>query len=265
MLGSSSSAATWLTNLADLLQGVRPPVALCYHGVAAEPPTDDPHGLVVREGDFAAHLDQLAELGYRLVTAAELWRVVEREGKHGAAGLAAVTFDDGMADTLHLAARHLAERGGEGTAFVLPGLLDAPHPDLPGARLATADELHALARGPLELGSHTSRHTDLTQVPDASVVRDLRTSREELEEILELPVPGLAYPYGRYTHVTVAAAEEAGFDYACACSGAARWRRYEVPREPVFPSTSARRLRVKAAGLYGPAIMLAEWRNRLRG
>jgi len=60
----------------------------------------------------------------------------------------------------------------------------------------------------------------------------------------------------------VRAAERAGYEYACACAGAGPWRRYEVPRETVSSSTTAKRLRAKAAGLYGPVAAVAEWRNQ---
>lgn len=261
MLAPSSSSATWLANLVRLLRGSRSPVVLCYHGVAPELPADDPHGLVVREADFAAQLDQLVDLGYRLVSAVELWRAVEARGVAGAGGLAAITFDDGMAETLRIGARHLEERGGSGTAFVVPGLLGAPHPDLPELRLADAGELRALAGGPLEFGSHSANHADLTTLDAGETVQDLTSSRDAVRELLDVEVHGLAYPYGRATETTRRAAEAAGYEYACGCSGTAPWHRFAVPREAVFPSTSAPRLRAKAAGLYGPANTFAEWRS----
>lgn len=258
----SVSAIAWLANLGTLLRGSLAPVALCYHGIAARPPAHDPHGLVVREADFAAQLDQLLALGYALVSAGELWRAVATGGPRGATGLAAITLDDGLADTLTIAERLLGERSGRGTAFVLPGLLGRPHPELPGAALADAAQLRGLAGGPLELGAHTSTHADLTTLDDTSAVRDLTESRLALSDTLGRDVRGLAYPYGRYSAATVRAAKQAGYEYACACAGAGPWERFEVPREPVFPSTSAWRLRVKAAGLYAPATALADRRSR---
>ena len=237
----------------------RTPVALCYHGVGPRPADGDPHGLMVDREAFAAQLDTLIGTGYRLVTAAELWAAVAADGPDAADGLAAITFDDGLDETLDTAAGMLAERGGRGTAFVPSDLLGSPHPDLPGHRIAGAAQLRELARAGMEIGSHSAGHHDLRLLAGDALERELADSRRGLEDVLGAPVAGIAYPYGGYTAATMAAARQAGYTYGCACSGPGPWRPFAVPREPVFPSTSTFRLRLKAAGLYGP---VHAWRSR---
>jgi peptidoglycan/xylan/chitin deacetylase (PgdA/CDA1 family) len=254
-------ATTFVRNAVSALRGHRPPFVLCYHGLGAPAPDGDPHGLMLAPATFAAQLDALIEAGYRLVTAGELWDVVQRRGPRAARGLGAVTFDDGLHETMTLAAELLLSRGATGSAFVPAALLGRPHPDLPAHRITDADELRAMAAEGIEVGAHTATHLDLAAADRATAERELRESREALSDLLGRPVSGMAYPFGRYTPETVAATRRAGYTYACACGGAGPWRQYELPREPVFPSTDQRRLRLKARGLYGPVHALRPRRS----
>lgn len=240
-------------------------MVLCYHGIGSAPDSGDPHGLYVTESLFAEHLDLLCTLGYRLVGAGELAQRVQSAGPAGAKGMAAVTLDDGLADAVDAAERMLAARGGRGTAFVLPGLMGRQHPHVPSRGLVSHTQLTDVASGGvLEIGSHSLTHRDLQTLPAPEVLADLRSSRSQLEELLGRPVEGLAYPFGRWDTATAGAAADAGYAYACACSGAGPWNRFALPREPVFPSTSARRLRLKAAGLYGPLAAISAGRHAVR-
>lgn len=250
---------------AAALRGRRPPFALCYHGVGTIPESENAHGLFVSAELFAAHLDALLARGYRLVTVEELWDAVARGG--GAAeGLGAITFDDGLADTLHVAADLLRERGATATAFLAPGLFGADHPDLPvPRRIVRGDELAGLEASGIVVGAHSVDHVDLRRMEREAAIDELRRSRTELEAILGHPVTTMAYPFGEYSEETIELAREAGFEVACACAGAAPWRPLALPREPVFPSTSPRRLQVKAAGLYFPFQSLSLGLAHLRG
>jgi peptidoglycan/xylan/chitin deacetylase (PgdA/CDA1 family) len=254
-------AATFARNAVSALRGHRPPFVLCYHGLGDPATDEDPHGLLLSPSRFAAQLDALLEAGYRLVTAGELWDAVQHGGPRAARGLGAVTFDDGLRDTMALATQMLLARGATGTAYVSPALLGREHPDLPGHAIMDADEVRAMAAQGIEVGAHSSTHLDLAAAPADAAERELHESRAALSDILGTPVLGMAYPFGRYTPETIAAARRAGYRYACACAGTGPWRPYEVPREPVFPSTSPRRLRVKAQGLYGPVHALQRRRS----
>jgi peptidoglycan/xylan/chitin deacetylase (PgdA/CDA1 family) len=250
------AAGVFLRNAALALRRRRAPFVLCYHGLGRPGPGEDEHGLLLDPALFAAHLDVLVEAGYRLVTARELWATVEDRGPAKAAGLGAITFDDGLRDTMRQATEMLAARGAVGTLYAPTALLGHDHPDLPGRPLVDAGELRALADAGWEIGSHGVTHVDLTAAAPADADRELRDSRDALAEVLGAPPAGIAYPFGRHTPATDEATRRAGYAYACACAGAGPWRPYAVPREPVFPSTTALRLRVKAAGLYGPVHVL---------
>ena len=250
--GGVTAAARFGAHLVNAARGRRAPFALCYHGLGAETQADDPNGLMTPPDLFADHLDALLEAGYRLVGVDELWSEVAR-GE--ADGLGAITFDDGLADSMHTAARLCAERGVTATLFLAPGLFGGDHPDLPpGRRILRADELAALEQAGCEIGAHSHGHVALPSLDPAAQRHELRRSREELEVLLDHPVTSMAYPYGLHDATTRALAAEAGYRIACANAGAGPWDGLAFPREPVFPSTSVRRARVKAAGLYGPVM-----------
>lgn len=245
-------ARTFARHAVDAVAGHRPPFVLCYHGIGEATPDEDPHGLLVSRETFTSHVDALLGAGYRLVTAGELWAQVAGGGPAAARGLGAITFDDGLADTMHAAVEILSRRGAAATAYLAPGLLGAPHPDLPTRRILDRAEVAPLAAAGIEIGAHSDHHADLSILRPELARAEVRRSRKVLQQLTGEPIAGMAYPYGRYNERTIASVREAGYSYACACAGAGPWTAYEVPREPVFPSTDVRRLRVKVAGLYGP-------------
>lgn len=252
----------WTRSAAMRIRGRRPPFALCYHGIGPVDRVADPHGLLVPETRFAEHLDQLLQQGHRLVGVDALWSAIEADP--GVMAIGAITFDDGLAKTLETVVRMIAGRPVKVTAYIPPGLLGQPHPHLAdGQRIVDAGQLRELAEVGVEIGAHSVDHSDLRTLDYAGALEQLRRSRGMLEDLLGRPVTGMAYPFGSFDEETMAAAQEAGYRTACACSGPGRWRGLALPREPVFPATSTRRLRLKIAGLYGPVHELQEARSRL--
>lgn len=253
----------WPVQAVRVALGHRPPFALCYHGVGVVADGADPHGLFVSREQFAAHLDVLGGDGYAIVGAAELWRRVcagvgDRVG--------AVTFDDALEQTGEVALPLLAERGMGASVFVATGLLGRPHPHVSGERVMSASQVVDMAAAGVEVGAHSVDHPRLRDLSDVELADQLRRSRARLEDLLGRPVTTMAYPFGAHDERVVRAAREAGYDVACACSGTGRWEALRLPREPVFPSTTATRIRLKATGLYGPVHRLAEsgLRERVR-
>jgi peptidoglycan/xylan/chitin deacetylase (PgdA/CDA1 family) len=74
-----------------------------------------------------------------------------------------------------------------------------------------------LARRGFTVASHSLVHTILAEEPGPEQERDLRVSRRQLEQELDLPVDLLAYPNGKrpdYSRATIAAAARAGYTHA---------------------------------------------------
>lgn len=247
-----------------LLRTPLPPLALAYHGVADVAPAADPHRLFVRPQDLERQVRTLRRWGYRLVPFGEL---AERAAAGGgaAAGLAALSFDDGFADNLGQLAPLLAQLQAPATVFVAPGLLGRPHPDHPAARCLTRQELVELG-SQVEIGSHTVRHLDLTSLSPAEQLRELRDSRDVLEQLLQRPVDAIAYPYGRADQVTVQAAREAGYRTGCRTTGRGCWDLpLELPRQDMGNGDSLLGLRLKARSRYEPLMRWLPARAVRRG
>ena len=256
-----SAAATFARNAVYAAQGVRIPFALCYHGVGTAAHAD-PHGLMVPRELFEQHLDVLAERRYDVLTVQALWNRVRSHGDVDGAG--AITFDDGLADTLDLVAPILHSRGLTATVCIATGLLGKVHPDLPdGARIVDETQVKELAQVGCEIASHTVDHPDLTILDYQDALDQMRRSKAMLEDLIGRPVLTLAYPFGRYTRATMAAAREAGYECACAAAPVP-WEAYSIPRNVVYPGTSPMRLRLQLSGLYGPAYGLSTARGKLR-
>lgn len=99
---------------------------------------------------------------------------------------------------------------------------DAPRPE----NLAmSADGVRALASGGLVgVGAHTVTHPVLSSLPAEQAAREIRDSKQALEQMLDAPVRSFAYPYGyrgAYTDRNVDDVREAGITDAYSNFGGA--------------------------------------------
>jgi hypothetical protein len=67
-----------------------------------------------------------------------------------------------------------------------------------------------------------------------------------LEDVLQQPVPGFCFPYGEHDDAAVAAAEAAGYSYACVTNDWSGEGPFRVPRYYVGQKDGALRLLAKA-------------------
>jgi peptidoglycan/xylan/chitin deacetylase (PgdA/CDA1 family) len=228
------------------------PLALAYHGVEEVPVRRDPYGLFVAPRRLRRHVAFLRERGYELVTFRTL---VERVTAGAGEGLAALTFDDGLADNETVLAPLLRELGAPATLFIATRWLGGEHPDVPGKRVMDADAVRRLHAAGVEIGGHTVSHPDLTTLGFDAARDELESGRRELEALLDAPVTSAAYPYGRATEETVRACAAAGFQAACRTSGnGALERPLDFPREDMVGPATVLGLRLKAAGRYEPLM-----------
>jgi peptidoglycan/xylan/chitin deacetylase (PgdA/CDA1 family) len=165
---------------------------------------------------------------------------------------ASISFDDGLVQTAREAIPMLLERGAGCSMFIATGLMGKRHPDLDEEMIVSREEVLELAQAGVEIGAHTVDHVELNDLPFEQALDQLRRSRATLEDLLGKEVTSMAYPYGRPTGQTPLAAQRAGYELACACTGPGPWEPFNLPREPIHPSATPLRLRLKMAGLYGP-------------
>jgi peptidoglycan/xylan/chitin deacetylase (PgdA/CDA1 family) len=79
-------------------------------------------------------------------------------------------------------------------------------------RQMTEEQIGVMSSSPwVTIGSHGFYHNDLGRIPIPDAERELRLSRQFLEEWTGKPVCSFAFPYGTYTREAVKAALRAGY------------------------------------------------------
>lgn len=217
---------------------------LCYHSVIHDFDSDPSPSVWVTASGFRAQLDRLHENGMRIVGMNEALNVLDRKpivpGRY-----VCLTFDDGLRDNATIAWPILRERGLSAHFFISPGLVGKTSSRVVGGRTRTVHYMDRamitqLASEGATFGSHALTHSDLTQVPDEELERQLCQSKALLESWIG-PDSGatLAYPYGRWGRREQAAAKRAGYSivfisrFGTIKKPLTEKRRFEVPRTPI--------------------------------
>ncbi|ASS48558.1 MAG: hypothetical protein A3D31_07620 [Candidatus Fluviicola riflensis] len=109
-------------------------------------------------------------------------------------------------------------------------------------KLMNAAELKQFAQSKyVTIGSHTKVHHNLANVDLQLAESELKTSKQELERVLEQPILSIAYPDGSYNREVKNSAEMAGYRYQLAvdyrCSDDADDNRI-LPRLSISNSTT---------------------------
>ncbi|MWK35092.1 polysaccharide deacetylase family protein [Actinomadura sp. J1-007] len=216
------------------------PLVLMYHSV--DEYDEDPHQITVTPARFARQLAWLRSAGLRGVGMREL---LDAHADGRARGLVGLTFDDGYADFATRVTPTLLRFGFSATVFVVTERIggDNAWDDGPRKPLMTVGQIASVARSGMEVASHGLRHVPLPAASDDALAAELAGSRAALERIVGEPVTGFAYPYGHAGAREAAAAEAAGYDYACAIDP------YEPSRHALartYIGERDRRLRLRA-------------------
>jgi peptidoglycan/xylan/chitin deacetylase (PgdA/CDA1 family) len=189
-------------------------VILCYHSISPSAPYAS-----ATPDEFDRHLDWLHEH----CDVVPLHAIGARSRGRPQVAL---TFDDGYADNWDYAVPRLEARGLVATFYVTVGLIErAPGVVEKVAHLwgAARDQIETMQWGQLcemaasgmGIGSHTWSHPNLAALSRAGIARELRYSKDCLEDRLQQPVDSVAYPFGKPRHhvtdAVVAVAREVGF------------------------------------------------------
>jgi peptidoglycan/xylan/chitin deacetylase (PgdA/CDA1 family) len=99
----------------------------------------------------------------------------------------------------------------DGRTLAIPELAgDDPHELL----TMTWEELRTHVGEGVEIGAHSVSHPHLQRLGDDELARELRDSKQEIEEQLGRPCPDFAYPYGEHDERVRTAVREAGYERA---------------------------------------------------
>jgi peptidoglycan/xylan/chitin deacetylase (PgdA/CDA1 family) len=229
-------------------------LVLCYHAVSDT--WDDP--LATGAATLEAQVKLLLSRGYRPVSAEGALANRPRT-LH-------VTFDDAFRNVAG-ALGALERLRVPATIFACAGLADD------GAHMRVAelrdrapanddellsmpwDTLREVSERGVEIGSHTVSHPHLPALGEDELRRELRESRERVEDQLRRPCPLLAYPYGQHDARVRAAARAAGYTVAFALdppTGAID--PWAVPRVGVYRADALVRFTLKTTRLRQPVM-----------
>lgn len=205
---------------------------VCFHGIGSPGRTidDDEARYWVSRDAYLRILDELAT-----------WPAT------------AISFDDGNASDVEIGLPALAERGLSATFFVLAGRLDT------SGSLST-DEVTALQRAGMRVGSHGMDHISWRSMPPAVRHRELVEARRAIAAIVG-EVTEAALPRGQYDRATLTWLRRLGYqavhtsDRRPAVTGAWLQPRFSVTRDDT-PETLVRAALVPRPALERAALEL---------
>ncbi len=217
-------------------------VVLYYHGV-----TDAQRPRFRRQMEWLKSKTQVVSVAEAVSAQGSGWRTC-------------ITFDDALDNVQRNVVPILQELGLPATIFAVSGNLGrrpswemAPdHPDIE-ERVMSADQVLALPRELIEIGSHTVNHLNLTTLPSGQVRRELVDSKRQLEAILGTPVVAFSAPFGECTDEMLQLAREVGYKIALTCEPEVIDRGSEslgIGRFRASPGDWTLEFRLKAAGAY---------------
>jgi peptidoglycan/xylan/chitin deacetylase (PgdA/CDA1 family) len=184
---------------------------LLYHSVSRHP-SSWIAPFTVDPGTFRRHLDLIAGAGRTALTVSALRAGIA--GGQMPARPVLITFDDGFADTLEVAAPLLAGRGLPATVYLTTGFLGGRSPG--GDAMLSWAGVAELGASGCELGAHSATHPQLDTLPRRLVHHEVAACKARLEEHLGAPVPSFAYPHGYSTPWIRRLVAEVGYQSACA-------------------------------------------------
>jgi peptidoglycan/xylan/chitin deacetylase (PgdA/CDA1 family) len=199
-----SAVSGWLHLWSRIGSSVR---VLTYHHVADRP--RDP--FAVPSSVFDRQMRWLARRG--LVLSLDDF-VLFLEGRlNPRPGSVLITIDDGYDDLWSTALPVLERHNVPAVAFVPAGELERSVPG-EACRRVSREELAALARRGVSVGSHSWHHRSLGDADEREVLNQVRRSRSELQLITGHAVQAFAYPFGTrrdFNDRTRAALDAAGY------------------------------------------------------
>jgi peptidoglycan/xylan/chitin deacetylase (PgdA/CDA1 family) len=229
------------------------PLVLCYHAVSESWDSE----LAVTPAQLREQVAGLLARGYRPAT------FLDAALAPSQSRVLAITFDDAYRSIFELARPVLAELGAVASVYAPTDWIGSARAmRWPGIDhwIGTDDEdellpmdwpqLRELAAEGWEVGSHTRSHLRLTELDDASLMRELEGSRSACALQMERPCETIAYPYGDVDVRVAAAAAAAGYRAGGAlpqaphAASALLW-----PRVGVYRFDGKARLRLKTSPL----------------
>lgn len=244
LLAKAINESNWVVSGREVKKGWR---ILLYHSVGTQLSFDKRSVLTVTQSQFKAQMQMLKESSINIIP-------LSPPQDYSALSLS-ITFDDGFADNLDLAAPILVELGIPFTVFVTTDHLKEGGPlylDKAGLKRLSRIKL-------CTIGSHTLTHRPLADLSSSEIRSELTDSKAILEDQTQTEVSTLAYPFGSANRAIADIARAAGYKLAVSThvgSNEADRNHFMLKRTEICTQDGPRQFRLKVNGAW-------DWRAKL--
>jgi peptidoglycan/xylan/chitin deacetylase (PgdA/CDA1 family) len=179
---------------------------LAYHRLveAGEPVAPNMGKYCLTPGEFRRHMEQVRVLGKRVLLLRDLFGPDPRI----TGGEVVISFDDGFDSDYESAFPFLREAGSSAEFFVNSATVGTPG-------FVSWQQLAEMQRAGMSIQSHGHDHLDFVLLSSSELERQLKVSKQTIEDRLGSEVSFFAAPFGRLNAKVVRAALQAGYRAVC--------------------------------------------------
>lgn len=151
---------------------------------------------------FESQIQALAENGFHTVTFGQ------KADIDPARKNIVITFDDGLVGNFQHALPILQKYGFRAVFFAMVDGIGTKH-------YMSWSQLRELRANGMEVQSHTLSHRPLQTLATEELYRELRGSKQKIEQELDVEVSALSFPHGSFNRAVVEIASEVGYRTLC--------------------------------------------------
>lgn len=235
-----------------------------YHMISEHLPKNKSkfNRLRVKPSEFEKQLIWLKKNGFTSFTLSELVNLEVIPNK-----AVVLSFDDGYEDNFIKAFPLLEKYNFKATIYIVLNRfnenwatdkdLDKASNELNSEKMLSDEQVKImLESGLIEIGSHTLDHVNLPKISNEEKVKQIRESREKIEDIFNIKCSSFAYPFGFFDKDSVKIVEEVFYSNATTTVNGvfdkSKYSNFEIPRIMI----SGRQ------GLFSFILKMKKGRNR---
>jgi peptidoglycan/xylan/chitin deacetylase (PgdA/CDA1 family) len=205
-IATSENSGLKNNSFQDLSDNIAEVAVLMYHHIGPLPDESDKirYGLTVSEEEFESHLKYLKEGGFNLMTLGQVESAIDNDKLPPKTVV--LTFDDGYDDNYLYAKPILEKYKFPATFFVISSKVGQ-------VEYMNEDQIKELSKNH-EIGSHSYSHPSIARLSDYYLERELKQSKEELQELIGRDIKSFCYPAGKYDDKAVEKLKEYGYKIA---------------------------------------------------
>jgi peptidoglycan/xylan/chitin deacetylase (PgdA/CDA1 family) len=165
-----------------------------------------------------------------------------------------VTFDDGFEDFMSQALPVLSQFKIPSVVFVIADAIGKRFgPNGRAQQIMTLDQVLSLPTDLVTIGSHTSTHLMLPQIPKEAAQDEINGSRKKLQQLLSRDITLFSFPFGAFDNQLIEMCREAGYQRVFTTLPELSFQDpnpFVVGRVRVDPNDWPIEFRLKLAGAY---------------